>query len=66
MRDHPDDNRETRRTNQKQRDDPIEIEALELSPIKEVVHAIIKDVIRKEHRQNKDWMKTVPQRNDRD
>jgi hypothetical protein len=42
------------------------MEALELSSIKEVVHAIIKDVIRKEHRQNKDWMKTVPQRNDRD
>ena len=47
-------------------DDPIKMKALELSSIKEVVHAIIKDVIRKEHRQNKDWMKTVPQRNDRD
>jgi len=36
------------------------------SPIKEVVHALIKDVMRSEHRQNKDWIKTVPKPDEHD
>jgi len=66
VQDSPSDNRETLRTNQVQRESPINMGDLGLSPIKEVVQAVMKDVIRSECRQNRDWMKTIPKRNDRE
>ena len=45
-------------TNRVQRKDPIDMGDLGLSPIK--------DVLRSKCRQDKDWIKTVPRRNDRE
>ena len=60
LQDNPGDTRETLRMNQAQRDDPLNMETLGLSPIKDGARAVIKDVMRSEHRQDKDWMKKAP------
>ena len=66
VRDNPGDTREILRTKQVQRSDPINMGDLGLSPIKEAVHAVIKDVLRSKCRQDKDWIKVGPKRDDRE